>query len=82
MLSILEGPPEVPNHLDDIVYYKLQSKQYYERLKSIVWIFVQIVATLLVLGVIWITVDWVKILVSAIAIALSLLLIIVLFYIF
>ena len=79
MRSILEGPPEIPQNL---ISYKLLSKQYYERLKSIVWIFVQIVATLLVLGVIWITVEWVKILVSAIAIALSLLLIIVLFYIF
>ena len=39
-------------------------------------------ATLLVLGIIWITIEWVKIVVTAIAIAMALILLIIIFLIF
>lgn len=79
---ILEGPPKIPKGLDDILYYKLASKQYFNHLKSLVWIFIQIMATLLVLGIIWITIEWVKILVTAIAVSMALILILIIIYIF
>lgn len=81
-MDIWEGPPSVPKGLDDIVYYKLLSKRYFNNLKSLTWIFIEIMTALLVLGIIWITVDWVKIVVTSIAIAMALVLILILMYIF
>jgi hypothetical protein len=82
MEDILEGPPSIPKGLDDLLYYKLATKKYFNNLKALIWIFIQIMSTLLVLGIIWITIDWVKIIVTAIAISISLILIFILIYIF
>lgn len=79
---LFEGPPSIPKDLDKVLYYKLATKEYFNRLKSLTWIFLEIVGAVLVLGVIWITVDWVKIIVSGIAIATALLLLLILAYIF
>ena len=78
----MEQPPTIPKGLDEVLYYKLASKDYYNRLKSLVWIFVEIVGILLILGIIWINVEWVKIVVTAVAICLALILFLILAYIF
>ena len=81
MEYLLKGPPDIPGNLDDVLYYKLASKKYYETVKTLVWIFIQIMATLLVLGIIWITIEWVKITVSIIAIIMALILFLFLIFI-
>lgn len=82
MELLFQGPPEIPQNLDKLVYYKLATREYFNRLKSLTWIFLEIMATVLILGIIWITVDWVKIIVSAIAISMTLILFLILAYIF
>jgi len=82
MEDILQGPPELPFGLDKVLYYKLATKKYFNNLKSLVWIFIEVMATLLVLGIIWINIEWVKIVVTAIAISLALVLFIILAYVF
>ena len=82
MDNILQGPPELPLGIDEVLYYKLSTKKYFNNLKSLVWIFIEIMTTLLILGIIWINVEWVKIVVTSIAISLALILLIILFYVF
>lgn len=82
MDSILDGPPEIPQGLDKILYYKLSSKKYFNNLKSLTWIFLEIMGTLLVLGIIWINIEWVKVVVTTVAIILALILVFILLYIF
>jgi hypothetical protein len=82
MESLLEGPPKIPQGLDKILYYKLSSKKYFNNLKALTWIFIQIISSLLVLGIIWINIEWVKIVITTLAISLALILIFILFYIF
>lgn len=79
---LFQGPPSIPKDLDKVLYYKLATKEYFNRLKSLTWIFLEIVGAILVLGVIWITVDWVKIIVSGIAIGTAIMLFLILAYIF
>lgn len=81
-MNILNGPPNIPKDIDEILFYKLSTKKYFNELKSLVWVFIQLMATLLVLGIIWITIEWVKIIVTAIAISMAIILIIILIYIF
>jgi len=82
MENLIQGPPKIPKDLDKVLYYKLATKKYFNDLKSLVWIFIQIMGTLLVLGIIWITIEWVKIIVTIIAILMSLILLFILIYIF
>jgi len=82
MDSLLDGPPEIPQGLDKILYYKLSSKKYFNNLKSLTWIFLEIMGTLLVLGIIWINIEWVKVVVTTVAIILALILVFILLYIF
>lgn len=82
MESLLAGPPNIPQGLDKVLYYKLSSKKYFNNLKSLTWIFIQIMATLLTIGIIWITIEWVKVVVTTIAIILAAILIFILLYIF
>lgn len=82
MDSLLDGPPEIPQGLDKILYYKLSSKKYFNNLKSLTWIFLEIMGTLLVLGIIWINIEWVKVVVTTVAIILALILVLILLYIF
>lgn len=81
-MDLLKGPPQIPQGLSEVIYYKLANKEYFNRLKSLTWIFVQIIASLLVLGIIWINIEWVKIIVTTIAISMALFLCIILIYVF
>lgn len=81
MQSVFQGPPPIPNQLDPIIKYKIETRRYFNTIKAIVWIFIQIIATMLVLGLIWITVRWVKYVITALALFMTLILIIVLSYI-
>lgn len=80
--SIFEGPPSIPSNIKETLKFELETNAYYKRLKNVIWIFLQLIIVLLTLGIIWITIDWVKIVVTAIAIAISLILIFLLSYIF
>jgi hypothetical protein len=82
MENLLRGPPKIPKGIDEVLYYKLSSKKYFDTLKTLVWIFIQIMATLLILGIIWITIEWVKLVVTAIAIIMALILFLFLIFIF
>lgn len=82
MENLLVGPPKIPKDIDEVLHYKLSSKKYFDTLKTLVWIFIQIMATLLVLGIIWITIEWVKIVVTTIAITMALILFLFLIFIF
>lgn len=77
---IFQEPPQIPEGLNDVMRYKFQFNEYKTRIKSITWIFIQLIATLLVLGVIWINVKWVKLAVSGIAIFLAIILFIALYF--
>ena len=67
-------PPQIPSGLSEVVKYKLEAKAYKTRITTVTSIFLEIIATLLVLGIIWINVSWVKAAVTAIAILMSLIL--------
>jgi len=76
--AIFKEPPQIPEGLTDLMRYKFEMNQYKLRIKSTTWIFLELIGTLLVLGVIWINVDWVKAVVTTIAIFIVLILLIVL----
>ena len=80
--SIFSGPPAIPKEITGIVKYELQANAYYKKLKNVTAIFLELLAALLVLGIIWINVDWVKAVVTGIAIGIALVLIYLLRYIF
>lgn len=80
--SVLAGPPPIPSGITDTIRFELESNAYYKRLKNISFLILDIIGIFLVIGLLWITVDWVKIIVTSIAIATSLLLIFILGYIF
>ena len=71
---IFSGPPKIPTGLSKVVRYKLEAKAYKTRITTVTSIFLELIATLLVLGIIWINVDWVKSAVTAIAILLAIIL--------
>lgn len=73
-------PPQIPSGLSEVIRYKLEAKAYKTRFTAVTSVFLQLIAALLVLGVIWINVDWVKIAITAIAILLSFILYGILFY--
>lgn len=75
---IFQNPPRIPAEASGVVLYKLLAKEYNNRMKQVGWLFIQLVATLLVIGILWITIDWVKITVTVIALALSFILILIL----
>lgn len=78
---IFREPPSIPSGLSDIVKYKLEAKAYKQRVRTVTWIFLELMAALLVLGVIWINVDWVRAVVTAIAILLAIILLVALSYV-
>ncbi len=78
---IFQEPPRIPSGLSEVVKYKLEAKAYKTRIRSVTWIFIEVIATLLVLGIIWINVDWVKIVVTVIAILMAIILFIALSYV-
>jgi len=80
--SLFRGPPRIPSGLSELATYKLETNAYYKKIKNVTFIFIEIIATLLVLGIIWINIDWVKIVVTVIAISLALILLYVLNRIF
>jgi len=80
-LVIFQSPPSIPSELSGIDRYKFELKEYKTRTKAILYIFLEIIGTLLLLGLIWINVDWVKIAVTIISILFALLLLIALAYI-
>lgn len=70
--SLFSGPPTIPSSLTDTVKYKLESRQWFNRLKSLIWIMLEIISALFVIGLLWITVDWIRLSVTIIAIILAL----------
>ena len=73
---IFRDPPTIPSGLSDVVTYKLKMKDYKLRTRTVTWISIQLLGTLLALGIIWITVDWVKAAVTILALLIVLILLI------
>jgi len=71
---IFQPPPSIPKGLSELVRYKLEAKAYKTKITTITSIFLELIATLLVLGLIWINVNWVRAAVTAIAILLGIIL--------
>lgn len=73
---IFRPPPSIPSGLSDLARYKLEINDYKLRLRSVTWIFLEVIGTILVLGLLWINVDWVKIGVTIVALLIILILLI------
>lgn len=78
--AIFREMPSIPSGLSALVKYKLDLNAYKTRIKSTTWIFIEIIGTLLILGIIWINVDWVRVVVTVIAVLIVLILLIALTY--
>lgn len=78
---IFKDPPPIPTTLglDDITIYKIIAKEYNNRISLIGTIFFQLLASLLIVGLLWITVDWVRWAVTTISILLGIILIMILY---
>lgn len=72
--SLFDGPPGIPESITGLARYKLATQSYYKRLRSLSLLAIEIIATLLILGLLWITVYWVKAAVTIIAILFALIL--------
>ena len=68
---IFQDPPIIHATIGGVALYKLLAKEYNNRIKQLGSLFIEIVATLLIVGLLWITVDWVKITVTIIALLLA-----------
>lgn len=73
--SLFDGPPAIPGNVTGLAKYKLQISSYYKRLKNLSFLFIELIGVLLLLGLIFINVDWVKATVTIIAILLALVLV-------
>ena len=78
---IFTEPPRIPKGLSGVVKYKLEAMAYKTRIKTVTWIFIEVIATLLIIGLLWITVDWVRVGVTITAILMALILLISLSYV-
>jgi hypothetical protein len=78
---IFQTPPKIPSGLSDIVKYELELREYKLRTRSILYIFLQVIGTMLLLGLIWINVKWIRLGVTIVAILMSLILLLALSYI-
>ena len=45
---IFRGPPDIPSGLSDVVKYKLETKAYKTKIRTVTWIFLELIAALLV----------------------------------
>ena len=77
---IFQEPPRIPESVTGVLRYKLEAKAYNQKIRTITWIFLELLGVLLVLGIIWINVDWVKAFVTVIAILIVIVLLVVLSY--
>ena len=78
---IFQSPPSIPSGLSDVMRYEFQMTRYKQRIKTTTWIFIELIGTLLILGIIWINVDWIKAFVTVMAILIALILLIALSYV-
>ena len=72
--SVFDGPPLIPSDIKGALRFELETNSYYKRLKNLSLFSLEIIGSLLLIGLLWITVDWVKIIVTSFAIGISLLL--------
>ena len=78
---IFQEPPRIPDNLSDVVRYKLESKAYKTRVRSVANFTLEIIGIILVIGLLWINVNWVRAAVTAIAILIAIVLLIAISYI-
>ena len=79
--AIFSEMPTIPSGLTDVMKYKFKMNEYKTKIKATTWIFIQIIGTILLLGVIWINVDWVRVVVTVLAILIVLILFVALTYV-
>ena len=91
--NIFDGLPQIPEFLSDteIIWsrplpgtarYKLEMTRYKQQFRTFSWSFLELIGVLLLLGIIWINVDWVRVTVTIVAIILALIMLYVLFQLF
>jgi hypothetical protein len=78
---IFQPPPQIPSGLPDLIRYELELRDYKLRTRSVLYIFLQVIGSLLLLGVIWINVEWIRLGVTIVAILMALILLNALSYI-
>jgi len=78
---IFQPPPQIPFGLPDLIRYELELRDYKLRTRSVLYIFLQVIGSLLLLGVIWINVEWIRLGVTIVAILMALILLNALSYI-
>lgn len=78
---IFQTPPEIPSGLSDVLQYQLEAKAYKNRTRAVLYIFLEVIGALFVIGLLWITVDWIRLGVTIVAIIMALILLIALMYI-
>ncbi len=78
---IFQKPPSIPEGLSELVKYKLEIKEYQDRIKTVLYIFLEVIGALFVIGIIWITVDWIRLGVTIVAILMVLILLLALSYV-
>ena len=78
---IFQQLPEIPSGLSDVLTYQLRLKEYKIRSKTVLYIFLEIIGTILILGLIWFNVDWIRLGVTKVAIMMVLILLLALTYV-
>ena len=78
---IFKAPPQIPSGLSDVVKYKLEMNEYKLRTRTVLYIFLEVIGALFFIGLIWITVDWIRLGVTIVAILMSLILLLALSYV-
>ncbi len=78
---IFQPPPQIPSGLPALIRYELELRDYKLRTRSVLYIFLQVIGSLLLIGVIWINVEWIRLGVTIVAILMALILLIALGYI-
>ena len=78
--ALFRSLPQIPSGLSDVMKYRFEMNQYKQKIKGTTWIFIQILASILILGIIWINVLWVRAAVTFIALLIVFILLIALTY--
>ncbi len=78
---IFQSPPSIPEGITEVLRYKLEAKSYKDRTRAILYIFLEIIGALFVIGLLWINIDWIRLGVTIVVILTSLILLLALTYI-
>jgi len=78
---IFTSPPKVPENITGALKFQLDLKSYKQRTRSVLYIFLEIIGALFVVGLLWIGTEWIRLGVTIVAILMALMLLISLMYV-